>query len=88
MLFTGGDWNVCHTRVDWNCFMPHQWGMRVIFRIAWLYIEVMFVVDHQRKRVCSNTICVLTMSGMIFLYTLFQINVMLYSTPDLSISSL
>jgi len=49
VLFIGGDWNVCHTRVDWNCFTPHQWVMWVIFRIAWLYIEVMFVVDHQRK---------------------------------------
>jgi hypothetical protein len=44
-----GGWNACHTRVDWNCFTPHQWDMLVIFRIAWLYIEVMFVVGHQRK---------------------------------------
>jgi hypothetical protein len=49
VFFIGGDWIECHTRVDWNCFTPHQWVMWVIFRIAWLYIEVMFVVDHQRK---------------------------------------
>jgi hypothetical protein len=45
MLFMGGDW----IEVDWDCCTPHQWVMLVIFRIAWIYIEVMFVVGHQRK---------------------------------------
>jgi hypothetical protein len=49
VLFMGCEWNVCHTQVDWDCFTPHQWVMLVIFRIAWLYIEVMFVVGYQRK---------------------------------------
>ncbi len=48
-MFMGGDWNDCHTRVDWDCCTPHQWVMLVIFRIAWIYIEVIFVVGHQRK---------------------------------------
>ncbi len=42
MLFIGGDW----IEVDWDCCTPHQWVMLVIFRIAWIYIEVMFVVGH------------------------------------------
>jgi hypothetical protein len=42
MLFMGGDW----IKVDWDCCTPHQWVMLVIFRIAWIYIEVMFVVGH------------------------------------------
>ena len=45
MLFMGGDW----IEVDWDCCTPHQWVMLVIFRIAWIYIEVMFVVGHERK---------------------------------------
>jgi len=45
MLFMGGDW----IEVDWDCCTPHQWVMLVIFRIAWIYIEVMFVVGHKRK---------------------------------------
>ena len=45
MLFMGGDW----IEVDWDCCTPHQWVMLVIFRIALIYIEVMFVVCHERK---------------------------------------
>ena len=45
MLFMGGDW----IEVDWDCCTPHQWVMLVIFRIAWIYIEVMFVVGNKRK---------------------------------------
>ena len=33
VLFMGGDWNVCHTRVDWNCFTPHQWVLLVMLRV-------------------------------------------------------
>jgi len=29
--------------------LHRKWVMLVIYRIAWLYIEVMFVVDDQRK---------------------------------------
>jgi hypothetical protein len=45
MLFMGGDW----IEVDWDCCTPHQWVMLIIFRIAWIYIEIMFVVGLQRK---------------------------------------
>ncbi len=45
MLFMGGDW----IEVDWDCCTLHQWVMLVIFRNAWIYIEVMFVVGHERK---------------------------------------
>ena len=45
VLFMGGDW----IEVDWDCCTPHQWVILVIFRIAWICIEVMFVVGHERK---------------------------------------
>ena len=32
VLFMGGDWNVCHTRVDWDCFTPYQWVMLFILQ--------------------------------------------------------